>query len=54
MTPTDVHFDGIVTADSSKRVCVRALSNTFPRSLKHDGTASEQRHCLYCETGTSV
>ena len=36
--------------------CLWALSNTLPHSLKHDGTASEQRrpgtgHYLYCESG---
>lgn len=42
MTSTNVYFNGIATADCSK-MCVQALSNTFPQSPKHDGTASEQR-----------
>lgn len=54
MTYTDVRFNGIVTAARTALnrcvhmflcVCVNigTLSNTFAQSLKHDGTASEQR-----------
>lgn len=45
MSPTDVHCDGTVAADCSK--CVHVLSITFSQSLKHDGTASERRHCKF-------
>lgn len=50
MTYTDVRFNGIVTAARTALnrcvhmcVCGWGLSNTFAQSLKHDGTASEQR-----------
>lgn len=52
MTYTEVRFNGIVTAARTALnkcvcmcvwVCVGGLSNTFAHSLKHDGTASEQR-----------
>lgn len=56
MMYTDVCFDGIDTAllYMCACACVWAISNTFPQSLKHNGTASEQRwpdaaHSLYCK-----
>lgn len=50
MTSTDVRIVAALVTDSSK--CVRvhvcgALGDTFPQSLKHDGTASERKAAIY-------
>lgn len=48
MTPTDWMVKSLQTV---RNIFVCLFSDTFPRSPKRDGTATERRHRLYCGTG---